>query len=195
MNPSPSISANLSAMSDTEGMQHFERSALPHLDGAYNLARWLTHDDHGAEDGVQEAYLRARRHFGGFHGDDVRPWLLQIVRHAGHSWLKENRALDEVEDVCMLGAPPSDEPPAVAAGEADKEQINAAIASLPVVFREVLVLRELEDLSYDDIARIVEVSVGTVMLRLSRARGLMRVTLTRPLASRHRTSRLLRQLP
>jgi RNA polymerase sigma-70 factor (ECF subfamily) len=184
LNPSPSTFVNPSQKSDSEGMQHFKRLALPHLDAAYNLARWLTNDDHDAENVVVEAYLRAQRCFAGCRGDDVRAWLLRIVSQASHSWLKEGHAapnlLNDVEGLRLFCALPSDEPPAGAAGKADKGQINAAIAALPVALREVLVLRELEDLTYLEIARVVDVPVRTVMSRLSRARGLMRETLDRP---------------
>ena len=171
-------------MSDDVDRRRFELLAMPHLDAAYNLARWLTRNDHDAQDVVQEALMRAMRYFGGFRGDNARAWLLQIVRHACFSWLKENRPaervfLDDSDDsVHEIAAPAADEPPSVAMRKADRAQINRAIAALPVVYREVLVLRELEDLSYNDIARIADVPVGTVMSRLARARGLMRDALT-----------------
>ena len=171
-------------MSDDENWRRFELLAMPHLDAAYNLARWLTHDDHDAQDVVQEALIRAMRYINGLRGDGARPWLLQIVRHTCYSWLKENRpvekvVLDDFDEAWQdIAAPSTEEPPAIAMRRADKDQINAAIADLPVAYREVLVLRELEDLSYADIARIAEIPVGTVMSRLSRARGLMRVALT-----------------
>ena len=171
-------------MSDEEDRRRFEALAMPHLDAAYNLARWLTHNDHDAQDVVQEAMLRAMRYIGGFRGDAARAWLLQIVRHTCYSWLRQNRPtanvlIDDVADTSQwLAAPSADEPPAQAKRRADREQINAAIAGLPVPYREVLVLRELEDLSYNDIARIAEIPVGTVMSRLARARGLMRTALT-----------------
>jgi RNA polymerase sigma-70 factor, ECF subfamily len=171
-------------MSDDENWRRFERLAMPHLDAAYNLARWLTHNDHDAQDVVQEALLRAMRYINGLRGDSARAWLLQIVRHTCYSWLKrnhpaENVVFDDADDAWQdLAAPSADEPPAIAMRKADKAQINAAIASLPVVYREALVLRELEDLSYADIARIAEIPMGTVMSRLSRARELMRAALT-----------------
>jgi RNA polymerase sigma-70 factor, ECF subfamily len=167
-----------------ESERRFELLAMPHLDAAYNLARWLTHNDHDAQDVVQEALLRAMRYIDGLRGDGARAWLLQIVRHTCYSWLKENRpvekvVLDDFDDAWHdISAPSADEPPAIAMRKADKAQINAAIARLPVPYREVLVLRELEDLSYADIARIAEIPVGTVMSRLSRARALMRSALT-----------------
>jgi len=171
-------------VTDADNRRRFAVLAVPHLDAAYNLARWLTRNDHDAEDVVQEACLRAMRHFAGFRGDQVRPWLLQIVRHTCYSWLKENRpaeivALDEGDEPWREGmAPFADEPPQLAQRKADRAQINQAIAGLPVAYREVLVLRELEDLSYKDIARITDVPLGTVMSRLSRARGLMQQALT-----------------
>jgi RNA polymerase sigma-70 factor (ECF subfamily) len=171
-------------MSDVETWRRFERVAMPHLDAAYNLARWLTQDDHDAEDVVQEALVRAMRYIDGFRGDSARAWLLQIVRNTCFTWLKENRAknqttLDDFDDAAeAIAAPESQEPPAIAMRKADKAQIDAAIAALPVPYREVLVLRELEELPYSDIARIAEIPVGTVMSRLSRARALIRASLT-----------------
>jgi RNA polymerase sigma-70 factor (ECF subfamily) len=170
-------------MSDDRNWQRFELLAMPHLDAAYNLARWLTHDDHDAQDVVQEALMRAMRYMGSFRGENARAWLLQIVRHSCFSWLRENRpaerlVLDDGDDTLNeIAAPAADEPQAVASRRADRQQINQAIAALPIVYREVLVLRELEDLSYSDIARIAEIPVGTVMSRLARARGLMRQAL------------------
>ena len=144
---------------------------LPHLDAAYNLARWLTRNDHDAQDVVQEAMLRAYRHFDGLRGEP-RPWLLAVVRNACFTWLKANRPaeaepLDDVADDALPG------PEAAVARSVDRRLLNEAIAALPVQFREVLVLRELEDLSYRDIARIAGVPIGTVMSRLSRARRLL----------------------
>jgi RNA polymerase sigma-70 factor (ECF subfamily) len=168
---------------EEETRRRFESLAMPHLNAAYNLARWLTHNDHDAEDVVHEALIRAMRYMGGFRGENARPWLLQIVRHACYSWLKENRqadivSLDEDDDARQeMAAPAGDEPPAAAMRKAEREQINAAIAGLPIAYREVLVLRELEDLSYNDIARIADIPVGTVMSRLARARALMREAL------------------
>ena len=146
----------------------FERLVLPHLDAAYNLARWLAHD-----------VLRAMRYFGSFRGDQGRPWLLQIVRHTCWSWLADNRPGDVVafDDTDEDMAPSSDEPQANALRNADRAQVNQAIAALPVPLREVLVLRDLEDLSYKDIARIADIPIGTVMSRLSRARAQMREAL------------------
>lgn len=168
---------------DPAARQRFETLLLPHLDAAYNLARWLTRDDHDAEDVVQEAVLRAMRYFASFRGEQARPWLLQIVRHTSWSWLQRNRpgelvSLDADEPGAFEpAAPAADEPMAVAARHADRVLINRAIAALPIAFREVLVLRELEDLSYKEIARIADVPIGTVMSRLSRARALLQQAL------------------
>jgi RNA polymerase sigma-70 factor (ECF subfamily) len=121
---------------------------------------------------------------GGFRGDNARAWLLQVVRHTCFSWLKENRPGEQVslddEDAASLAlaAPAADEPLATLLRRADRRQINQALAGLPIAYREVLVLRELEELSYADIARIADIPVGTVMSRLSRARGLMRLALS-----------------
>jgi RNA polymerase sigma-70 factor (ECF subfamily) len=153
--------------------RRFEQLVLPHVDAAYNLARWLTRDDHDAEDVVQEAMLRAYRFFDGLRGEP-RPWLLAIVRNACFSWLRVNRPadLERLDD----NAAPEDEvagPETLAARDVDRRTLNEAIAALPVHFREVLVLRELEDLSYKEIARIAELPIGTVMSRLARARRLL----------------------
>jgi RNA polymerase sigma-70 factor (ECF subfamily) len=171
-------------MEDEEDRRRFVQLALPHAGAAYNLARWLTQNEQDAQDVAQEAMVRALRYIGTFHGDNARPWLLQIVRNACFSWLKENRPaertfLDDDDDALQeVAAPASDEPPAIAVRKAERREINQAIADLPAAYREVLVLRELEDLSYADIARIAEIPVGTVMSRLSRARGLMRTALS-----------------
>ena len=167
--------------------RRFDQVCMPHLDAAYNLARWLTRNDHDAQDVVQDAYLRALRFFGGFHGSDGRAWLLTIVRHTCYSWLEKNRpaevtaSFDEDPapgdrtdfDPGMLVAEGGN-PEAIALQNAHRRVLNQAIAALPLGFREVLILREVEDLSYKEIARVVDVPVGTVMSRLARARTLLR---------------------
>jgi RNA polymerase sigma-70 factor (ECF subfamily) len=164
---------------DQAQRRRFESLVLPHLDAAYNLARWLARNDDDARDIVQEAVLRALRYFDSFRGDNARPWLLQIVRHASFAWLQENRdfaaapAADEEPH-----APVQDEPLPVVVAKDERRRVNAALAALPVHYREVLVLRELEDLSYRDIASVVDVPLGTVMSRLARARQLMRDALS-----------------
>jgi RNA polymerase sigma-70 factor (ECF subfamily) len=170
-------------VNDPVQTRRFESLALPHLDAAYNLARWLTGNDEDAQDVVQEAALRALRYFASFRGDNARPWLLQIVRHTCFAWMKQNRpaqviALDLAdEDGDTLHDPLAEEPfVAVARGD-DKAQVNQALKQLPVPYREVLVLREMEDLSYREIATIADVPIGTVMSRLARARAMMRAAL------------------
>jgi len=156
--------------------QRFEALALPHLDAAYNLARWLARDDHDASDIVKEAYLRAFEAFAGMRGDNARPWLLAIVRNTCFTWLGRNRrperqvAFDEnAHDVADAGADP-----ALQAARCDEaRRVDAAIERLPVEFREVVVLRELEELTYKEIAAVLDVPIGTVMSRLSRGRRLL----------------------
>jgi RNA polymerase sigma-70 factor (ECF subfamily) len=151
----------------------FEQVVLPHLDAAYNLARWLTHNEHDAEDVVQEAYVRAWKFFGSFHGGESRAWLLTIVRHPCYPWLQHNRAhelttaFDEAQhSVEDAGANPE----TWLLQRARQQTLHQALEALPVAFREVVVLRELEGLSYKEIAAITEVPLGTVMSRLARAR-------------------------
>ena len=160
----------------------FTAQVLPHLGAAYNLARWLVRDAHDAQDVVQDAMVRALRHFGGFRGGDPRPWLLAIVRNAAFAWLGARRPAeidvpdDELDAALAMDAAPSD-PESLAIARAERREIDAAIAALPIAFREAVVLRELEDLSYRDIARITDVPIGTVMSRLSRARALLAAAL------------------
>ena len=171
---------------DRAGSARFEAVVLPHLDAAYNLARWLTRDDHAAEDVVQEAYLRALKFFGSFRGGDGRAWILAIVRNACFDWLKLRRAEDLhdrfEEDIHSPDIDRSAEhagsavanPETSAARNATAERIGDALESLPAEYREALVLRELEGLSYKEIASIAEVPIGTVMSRLARARKQLR---------------------
>lgn len=158
----------------------FQAEVLPCLDAAYSLARWLVRDEHAAEDVVQDAYLRAWRYFGSFHGGDARPWLLGIVRNCCYSWFAQQKRTREVEcDVEDADAPSLDSqqraetPETLLLRKLERAQVSAAISRLPVPFREALVLREIEELSYDDIARVLEIPRGTVMSRLSRARRLL----------------------
>jgi len=173
-------------VTDPADLRRFERLVLPHLDAAWNLARWLARDEHDAQDVVQEAMLRALRYVGGLRGENARPWLLAIVRHTFFGWLRDNRpagvrSLEAWgEDEALLPEPPApeaDEPHAILARRDDGARLNRALAALPVHYREALVLRELEDLPYRDIAEITSVPIGTVMSRLARARGLLRAAL------------------
>jgi len=156
--------------------RRFEQQVLPHIDAAFNLARWLTRNAHDAEDVVQDAMLRAYRHFEGLRGE-ARPWLLAIVRNACFSWMQRNRpaelAAGADEEAAEAATAPADGPEALLARELDRRMLNEAIAALPLQFREVLILRELEDLSYREIARVANVPIGTVMSRLARARRLL----------------------
>ena len=169
--------------------RRFEAAALPHLPAAYNLARWLLRDGPQAEDAVQEASLRAFRFFDDLRGQDARPWLLGIVRNACYDWMRQHRHLaDQVEfdelrdsgiDVPGIGPSPrgGGDPATLWEQRAIGQRVDAAIEALAPAFREVIVLRELEELSYEDIARIAGIPIGTVMSRLSRARALLRAAL------------------
>jgi RNA polymerase sigma-70 factor (ECF subfamily) len=151
-------------------LARFELLVMPHRKAAYNLARWLTRNDHDAEDVAQEAFMRAFRFFESFHGGDSKAWLLAIVRNACHSWLHQNRRLSLEEDMAEVEAvEPS--PEAVVIGNVDRDALRRAIEELPPEFREAIVLRELEGLSYKEISAVTGVPVGTVMSRLARGRG------------------------
>lgn len=151
----------------------FEQVVLPHLDSAYNLARWLIRNDHDAEDVVQEAYLRALKSFDGFRGGDSRAWLLTIVRNSCYTWLRQNRMDDlttTFDEEIHTAEEHSPTPEALLLASADTRLVQEALEALPPEFREVIVLRELEGMSYNDIAGLCEIPVGTVMSRLARAR-------------------------
>ncbi|HWB45697.1 MAG TPA: sigma-70 family RNA polymerase sigma factor [Hyphomicrobiaceae bacterium] len=173
------------------GLSGFERLMLPHLDAAFNLAFWLVRSEADAEDIVQEAYIRAFRGFRGFAGADARPWLLAIVRNAAYRWLSNRRraanviSLDEA-----FGGPRADAaepqiaseeptPEALLIGEVDRNLVHSALAELPPVYREVVVLREIEGLAYREISRVTGAPIGTVMSRLARGRNELRKVLSR----------------
>ncbi len=157
--------------------ERFEQHVLPHLDAAYNLARWLTRDAHDAEDVVQDACVRAMRYVDAMREGNARAWFLTIVRHAAYDWLGRNRPAEIVHDDGSAIAGAVDhaaiDPVLAAIRSAESRALADAVGALPLVYREVLILRELEELSYKDIARIVDIPVGTVMSRLARARGLL----------------------
>jgi RNA polymerase sigma-70 factor, ECF subfamily len=154
-------------------MDRFEECVLPYLDAAYNLARYLMRDSHDAEDAVQEACLRAVRHFDGFRGADGRAWLLSIVRNTCLTQLgrrRSGRAVVEFEEDVHSTETDVPGPEADLARAVAAEQVREELGRLPVEFREVLVLRELEGHSYKEIAQITGTPIGTVMSRLARGR-------------------------
>ena len=157
----------------------FEAEVLPHLDAAYNLARWLTRNPQDAEDVVQEAFLRAFRFFGGFRGGNAKSWLLRIVRNTTHTWMQAKASrtspldtpFDEEEHGPALDLP---DPEKLLLRKDGGQAVREAMEKLPAEHREILILRELEDLSYQEIAEVTGVPKGTVMSRLARARGGLR---------------------
>ncbi len=157
---------------DLQGSTRFEQTMLPHLDAAYSLARYIVRDEHDAEDLVQDAYLRALRYFESYRGGDERAWLLTIVRRTCYTWLKRRRdrpalaPFDEMEHA----AEPGGDPETHAVHDDLRDLLSRAVDELPVEFREVVVLRDVQDLSYKEIARILGIPLGTVMSRLARAR-------------------------
>ena len=160
---------------------NFEQEALPHLDAAYNLARGLTRNEQDAEDVVQEAYLRAFRFFSGFRGGDARAWLMRIVRNTCYTWLHVNRPLQgatEFDDNILPADSSAPNPEEVVFQNEDGALVRRALEKLPVNYREVLILHELEGMSYREIADITGMPAGTVMSSLSRARGRLRQILT-----------------
>src|SRR5262245_62146549 len=169
------------AMSDRSSVQAevggLAELLLPHLDSAYNLARWLVRSGEDAEDVVQEAYLRAFQYSRGFRGGDARAWLLTIVRNTSYRWLRKRRACEPAvlfdEEIHTSGMETSS-PEQLLLQNADGRVVEQALSDLPVRFREILVLRELEGLSYKEIADVMHVPIGTVMSTLSRARGRFR---------------------
>ena len=152
----------------------FEEVMLPHLDAAHNLARWLLRSEQDAQDVVQEAYLRAFKSFGGFHGSNGRAWLLTIVRNTSYTLLKKNKAVDlttPFDEEIHGTSHESHSPVALLERTEDAELIREAMDELPAEFREILVLRHQEGLSYKEIADVAQMPPGTVMSRLSRARA------------------------
>jgi RNA polymerase sigma-70 factor (ECF subfamily) len=160
----------------------FEEVVLPHLDAAYNLARWLVRKPQDAEDIVQEAYLRAFKFFGGYQGGDARSWVLKIVRNTSYSFLEKNRPAELAEEFDEeVHTAVVEQPGAETAllQLADSRMLREALDELPVNFREVIVLRELEGMSYKEIAEVKGVPMGTVMSSLARARTQLREQLIR----------------
>jgi RNA polymerase sigma-70 factor (ECF subfamily) len=155
-------------------LARFEQAVLPHLSAAYNLARWLTGNDHDAEDVVQESYLRALKFFSGFRGDHSRPWLLTIVRNTSYTWLRRNRmgeAMIELDEEMHGIDYEASNPETALLAAARSDLVRGALEELPVALREVVILREMEGLSYKEIAEVAALPIGTVMSRLARARA------------------------
>ena len=161
------------SVDERERLKLFEQTVLPHLDAAYNLARWLAGNDHDAQDVAQEAGLRAFKFFGSFRGENPRAWLLTIVRNTFYNWLQKNRPSEiagELDDEALMVEDVSTNAEAMNLRAADAETVQRAIGELPVEFREMIVLREMEGFSYKEIADLSDVPIGTVMSRLARAR-------------------------
>jgi RNA polymerase sigma-70 factor (ECF subfamily) len=167
-------------LSDETKLARFDQAVLPHLDAAYNLARWLTRSDHDAEDVVQEACLRAYQFLGSLHGGDGRAWLLAIVRNTCYTWLERQRGHQPAtpfDEAIHGGSRPGVSPEAALMAREDRQTLRQALELLPAEHREVIVLRELEGLSYKDIAVVAGVPIGTVMSRLARGRERLQQTL------------------
>jgi RNA polymerase sigma-70 factor (ECF subfamily) len=163
--------------------ERFEQMLLPHLDAAYNLARWLLRSRADAEDAVQESFLLALRFYEGFRGGDARAWLLKIVRNTCYSWARKNRAggpQEEFDETVHSDPEKRADAEEKLVSRAESERVRGALEALPEAFREVLVLREIEGLSYKEIADVTGVPMGTVMSSLSRARQKLREQLQTP---------------
>lgn len=175
-------------MTQQEKLRRFEEQISPHLKSAYNLAKWLTRSHADAEDVVQDAFLRAFSAFESFRGDDAQPqnakaWLLTIVRNTSMTWLKRNRnaaATLGFEDAAEDPREHSPDPEEILLISCDREKVRQALEQLPWEFREAIVLREMEGLSYREISATVGVPLGTVMSRLSRGRDWLRRILSSP---------------
>jgi RNA polymerase sigma-70 factor (ECF subfamily) len=166
---------------ERERLKSFEQTVLPHLDAAYNLARWLAGNEHDAQDVAQEACLRAFRFFGNFRGDNARAWFLVIVRNTFHTWLRKNRppqVMLELADEALALEDVSVNAEILNARLGDAEAVRRAVADLPVEFREIIILREMEGFSYQEIAEAADIPIGTVMSRLARARKQLQKQLT-----------------
>jgi RNA polymerase sigma-70 factor (ECF subfamily) len=166
---------------DSQDQVRFETLVLPHFDAAFNLARWLLRSGADAEDASQEAMLHAYRFFNGFHGGDVRAWLLQIVRNTCFTWLEKNRRVKNMTEFDeQFHGPPGPTPESLAIAADSRGRLTQALESLAPHFREVIVLRDLEGCSYKEIATITSIPIGTVMSRVSRARRHLHLALTDP---------------
>jgi RNA polymerase sigma-70 factor (ECF subfamily) len=174
----PSDSWERSLLANPDERSRFEELVLPHVDSAYNLARWLVRSDAQAEDLAQDSMLRAYRFFGGFRGGDARAWLLKIVRNTCYSWLESARGTRNTAEFDeRIHGVAEVTPESLAIAGADRERLTHALEGLPERLREVLVLRELEGCSYKEIAEVTGIPIGTVMSSLSRARRRLEQTL------------------
>jgi RNA polymerase sigma factor (sigma-70 family) len=176
-----SFDATLGDRHGAAAHERFRRLVIPHLDAAYNLARYLARDPDVAQDLVQDAFLRALRSFGTFRGEDARPWLLAIVRNRFLTWATSRRSERTVSldndgtdaETSALPDPDQEDPEAALMRRDDITTLRDLIEALPSPFREVLVLREIEELSYQEIATVTGSPIGTVMSRLARARQVL----------------------
>jgi RNA polymerase sigma-70 factor (ECF subfamily) len=182
---SASGSGRKEGRTDASNRARFEELVLPHISAAYNLARWLTRDANDAEDVVQDACVRALKYVGSLDSN-AKAWFLTTVRHAFYDWCKRNRPAEVQSDDGTIAEtavdPAAVDPQDALLRAAQSKALADSIAALPLVFREVLILRELEELSYKEIARVVDIPVGTVMSRLARARRRLMVQLGKELA-------------
>jgi RNA polymerase sigma-70 factor (ECF subfamily) len=174
----PTAGARGKHLTEPENRDDFQRTFLPYLDAAYNLARWVLKNEADAQDVVQEAYLRALRFRGTFRGGDPRAWLLTIVRNSAYTWLSRNRSADppvpfEEQQHADDSVPVDIE----LIRKADARALRTAMEELPTEFREIVALRDLEGLSYKEIAEVADLPIGTVMSRLARARGRLKQAL------------------
>jgi len=170
-------------LTSQEKLRRFEEQISPHLKSAYNLAKWLTRSHEDAEDVVQEAFLRAFSAFESFRGENAKPWVLTIVRNTSMTWLKRNRnagATIGFEDALVDPIESSPDPEEGLLISCDREQVRQALEQLPLDFREAVILREMEGLSYKEISATIGVPLGTVMSRLSRGRDWLRRILSTP---------------
>ena len=170
-------------MADGGDRAEFERTVLPHLDAAYNAARWILRDDADAGDAVQESAMRAWRYFDTFRGRAALPWLLRIVRNTAYTILEKRRrdeAVEPLPDHADVEDPSSADPAHAMDRGIDAAALRAAVEALPAEFREAIVLRELQGMSYKEIAEATDVSIGTVMSRLARGRRRLQAALSRP---------------
>ncbi len=168
-------------MGEKDKLARFEEAILPHMDAAYNIARWLTRNERDAEDMVQESYLRALKFFDAFTGVNPRAWLLTIVRNTCYTWLQQNRVRElttEFDETIHSDENEAWNPAEQVARHIDGRMLTQALEALPAEYREVVVLRDIEGMSYKEIAEVATVPVGTVMSRLARARGRLKRILT-----------------